>query len=56
MLEALAEEAGDAAYNAQIEMSLFPATIGPFLAPVVRIEPPTYLTPQQAQLFHKEVA
>jgi hypothetical protein len=55
MLEALAEEAGDRAYDCQEEYRLFPATIGPFEPPVVRQEQPLRLPPQQGKLF-QEVA
>jgi len=53
--EAMAEEAGDRAYDAAEEYRLFPATIGPFEPPPVRIELPLRLPPQQGELF-KEVA
>jgi hypothetical protein len=54
--EALAEEAGDRAYDMAEEDRLFPATIGPFPAPPVQVERPLRLPPQQGKLFKTEVA
>ena len=55
MLEALAEEAGDRAFDSAEEYRLFPAAIGPFPPPPARIELPLSLPPQQGSLF-QEVA
>jgi len=55
VLEALAEEAGDSAYDSAEEYLLFPAAIGPFEPLSARIELPQSLPPQQGELF-KEVA
>jgi hypothetical protein len=55
VFEAMAEQAGDRAYDEQEEYRLFPAKVGPFPAPVVRIEAPLRPQQQQGKLF-EEVA